>query len=300
VRLTDHTIGATLAWSAFTAFMACLCPIVASAFDETAAEALSNIRPEAIRADMLFLADDLLEGRGTGTRGHEIAARFIATEFESLGLEPAGESGTFFQRVPFRDFRPNEKRTSLTVSHNGKTTRFVLRRDFITYRQTTRSDTFVKAPVVYVGYGVTAPELGYDDYAGVDAKGKIVAFLYGAPPRFESTMRAHHSFRALKAENAAAHGAVGFLYRHSPAQEHLYSFQEQANDLIYPDLHWLNPRGIPGDDLSQLHGYAILSLEGVRKLLTGSGKTPDQVARAAEQSRPAIIFSSGHGIHSRG
>jgi len=234
---------------------------------------------------MLFLADDLLEGRGTGTRGHEIAARFIATQFESLGLEPAGNDNTYFQRVPFRDFRPDEDRTSLSLIRDGKPTKFAFRRDFITYRQTTRSDTSVQAAVLYVGYGVTAPELGYDDYAGVDAKGKIVAFLYGAPPRFESTLRAHYSFREVKAENAVAHGAVGFLYLHSPAQEKVYSFQEQATDLIYPDLHWLNPDGVPGYDFSQLRGYAILSLEGVSKLLAGSGRTPEQLFRAAEESR---------------
>jgi len=78
-------------------------------------EALTIIRPEAIRADMRFLADDLLEGRGTGTRGHEIAAKFMASEFEAMGLEPAGEKGTYFQNVPLRSIRPDGAHTMLSI-----------------------------------------------------------------------------------------------------------------------------------------------------------------------------------------
>src|ERR1700726_4466881 len=70
--------------------------------------AMATIRAEAIRADMRFLSDDLLEGRGTGTRGHEIAAKFMAAQFEQMGLDPAGDNGTYFQSVPFRSGRPDE------------------------------------------------------------------------------------------------------------------------------------------------------------------------------------------------
>lgn len=262
----------------------------ARAADDSADQAMSYIRPEAIRADMRFLADDLLEGRGPGTHGHEIAARFVASRFEADGLEPAGDNGTYFQFVPFRSFRPDEKQTSLTLLRGGREEALAFRRDFITYRQTTRKETSVEAPVVYVGYGVTAPDLGYDDYLGADVKGKIVAFLFGAPPKFTSTLRAHYSFRTLKAANAVAHGAVGFLYLHTPDQEPIYSFLDQAQDLVFPDLHWLNAAGIPGDDFEQLHGYSILSLDGVSKLLAGSGKTPEELFRAAQESRP-LSFS---------
>jgi hypothetical protein len=77
--------------------------------NDAADEAAATIRPEAIRADMRFLADDLLEGRGTGTRGHEIAAKFIASEFEAMGLEPAGDGGSYFQSVPLRAIDPDQE-----------------------------------------------------------------------------------------------------------------------------------------------------------------------------------------------
>ena len=82
--------------------------------------ALQTIRPEALRADMRFLSDDLLEGRGTGTRGHEIAARFVASEFEKTGLEPAGENGTYFQSVPLRSIQVDNQQTTLSISRTGK------------------------------------------------------------------------------------------------------------------------------------------------------------------------------------
>src|SRR5580693_6262667 len=99
--------------------------------NDTADEASATIRPEAIRADMRFLADDLLEGRGTGARGHEIAATYVAAEFEAMGLEPAGENGTYFQSVPLRSIRPDEKQTTLTIQQGGKSEALVFREDFI-------------------------------------------------------------------------------------------------------------------------------------------------------------------------
>ena len=86
---------------------------------DAADTAMATIHPEAIRADMRFLSDDLLEGRGTATRGHELAAKFMATQFESLGLEPAGDNGTYFQNVPLRSMRPDTSKTTFTLTRGG-------------------------------------------------------------------------------------------------------------------------------------------------------------------------------------
>src|ERR1700676_3525260 len=92
----------------------------ARADGDAADAAMATIRPEAIRADMRLLADDLLEGRGTATRGHEIAAKFMAAQFEQMGLEPAGDNGTYFQSVPFRSGRPDQEKSTLTLVRGGK------------------------------------------------------------------------------------------------------------------------------------------------------------------------------------
>src|ERR1700690_39488 len=84
------------------------------AANDAADRAMATIRPEAIRADMRFLSDSALEGRRAGTRGHEIAARFMAAQFESIGLEPAGDKGTYYQSVPFRGSRVDDSRTTMS------------------------------------------------------------------------------------------------------------------------------------------------------------------------------------------
>ncbi len=141
---------------------------------DAADRAMSTIRPEALRADMRFLSDDLLEGRGTATRGHELAAKFMAAQFEGLGLQPAGDAGTYFQEVPLRSFKPDEGQTTFTVARAGQEETLNFRTDYIVGGDPSRPAVSVEAPVVFVGFGVTAPEQGYDDYKQIDAKGKIV------------------------------------------------------------------------------------------------------------------------------
>lgn len=256
-------------------------------------EAAAMIRPEAIRADMRFLADDLLEGRGTGTRGHEIAAKFVASEFEAMGLDPAGDNGAYFQSVPLRSIRPNAERTTMSIVRGGKEQTLMFSRDFVTGGDPGRTETSVEAPVVYAGFAVTAPENGYDDYAGVDAKGKIVAYSYGAPPRFESTMRAHYSASAVKAANAAAHGAVGLILLDSPDLELLYSFKDRVSDLAFPFLRWLDAQGRPNDFFPELRGIVNLSMEGTAKLLEQAGKSPEEIQAAAQQGKPQSFALPG-------
>ena len=253
---------------------------------DAADEAAASIRPEAIRADMCFLADDLLEGRGTGTRGHEIAAKFMASEFEAMGLEPAGENGTYFQTVPLRSIRVDEGRTTMSLARGGKEQSLLFREDFVTAGDPGRTETSVEAPVVYVGFGVTAPDGNYDDYAGVDAKGKIVAYSFGAPPRFQATMRAHYSATAVKAENAVEHGAIGVIALYSPDLELLYSFKHLVSDLAFPFLRWVDAQGRPNDYFAELRGTVILSMQGTAKLLEGSGKSREEIYASAQRGKP--------------
>src|SRR5215831_8636948 len=106
--------------------------------------AMECIRPEAIRADMRFLSDDQLEGRGTATRGHEIAAKFMAAEFESMGLTPAGDDSTYFQKVPLRSSRTEEASASMTVFRKGQAENLVYRKDFLTVGDPNRKESSVE------------------------------------------------------------------------------------------------------------------------------------------------------------
>jgi hypothetical protein len=278
--------GSVFLISAIVALALMWTPCSVRAGQNAADSALAVIRPEAIRADMRFLADDMLEGRQTGTRGHEIAARFMASEFEAMGLEPAGENGSYYQDVPLRATRPDTAHTTLTLVQGGKEQALTFRRDFIAYGDPGRADTSVEAPVVYVGFGVTAPEQGYDDYAGVDAKGKIVALLSGAPPQFESTVRAYYSARETKAPNAVAHGAVGAIVLDSPALEQLYPFTDRVNDLALPDMSWLDAQGHPNDYFPELVAGVVFNMEASSRVLASSGKSPEEIYAAAKAGKP--------------
>jgi hypothetical protein len=147
----------------------------------------------------------------------------------------------------------------------------------------------VEAPVVYVGFGVTAPEQGYDDYVGVEAKRKVVAYVFGAPPQFEPTMRAHYSAHEAKAANAAAHGAVGTILLDSPFFEQLYPFKDQVRDLAFPDMRWLDAGGQPNDYFSELRGAAILNMETTARLFQGSGKSSEEIYAAAKEGKPSAL-----------
>jgi hypothetical protein len=256
----------------------------ARAAGDQADTALQSIRPEAIRADMRFLSDDSLEGRGTGTRGHEIAAKFMAAEFEAMGLAPGGEGGTYFQTVSLRSSRVDETHTSLTLIRNGQAQELVFRQDYITAGDPGRTESTVEAPVVYVGFGVTAPDQNYDDYKGIDVRGKIVAYVYGAP-NFDSALKAQYTSTVVKKANAVAHGAVGFITLFTPQLEERFSFQRFASALAFPQMSWLDKENQPNDYFPELKGAALLSLPEARKFFEGSGHTAEEVFEAAKEGK---------------
>jgi Peptidase family M28/PA domain len=246
---------------------------------------MNSIRPEAIRAGMRFLSDDALEGRGTGSRGYDIAAKFMASQFESLGLQPAGDNDSYFQDVPLRSAKPDETKTTFILTRSGKEQTLIFRKDYISRGNPVLPETSVQAPVVFVGDGVTAPDQNYDDYKGIDAKGKIVAFMFEAP-NFESSLKAHYSSGEVKLQNAVAHGAVGVIVLDDPVLERLYSFNEQVRDLSFPDLRWLDKQQRPNDYFPELKGNAFLSLEATKKFFEGSGHSAEDVFAAVKAGKP--------------
>jgi len=278
---------------ASVAAIAVLCAVIgsqkfaaAAASQDAVDEAMAFIRPEAIHADMAFLADDLLEGRGTATRGHELAAKFMAAQFEQIGLEPAGNDGTFFQRVPLREFRADEEKTTVTLVKGGTEWKLANRKDYLVHGSPLLTKRSLEAPVIYVGYGVTAPEQRYDDYRGVDAKGKVVAVIFGAPPSFEGSLRAHYSSGEKKAANAVAHGAIGIIGLDDPVLEQIYSFRQQVDALVFPNLAWLDLQGRPNAVYPELKGGAFLSMGATKEFFEGSAHSADEVFAAAKAGKP--------------
>src|SRR3984957_17796057 len=259
-----------------------------SAADSAADQAMSTISPDAIRADMRFLSDDALEGRGTATRGHELAAKYIATRFEGIGLQPAGDNNTYFQSVPVRSLRANTEKSSLTITRNGSPLSLTPNVDYVVFPRPSDPDATVDAPVVFVGFGVTAPDQHYDDYQSIDVKGKIVAIAQGAP-NFPSSIKAHYSSAEVKGETAVAHGAVGIIGILDPVHEGQYPFAKSVRDLVNPRFRWLDKEGHANNDLPQIKGVASLSVPATRQLFEGSGHSADEVFAGIKSGKLAAF-----------
>lgn len=254
--------------------------------DRTAADtAMKQIRPEAIRAHMRFLSDSLLTGREPGTPGFDIAARYVATELEGLGLQPAGDNKSWYQQVPFRKAVVDEAQSSLELIRDGQAQKLGNATDYVFSGDVLRTESSVEAPVVFVGFGVTAPDQKYDDYQGVDAKDKVVAYLYGAPARFPSTERAYYSDTTIKTKNAIAHGAIGILGFLSPEDQKRYPWKWMVPQIQAGRMHWVDSQGTPHDAFAEIRGGAFLSESGAEKLFADSPHPVQQVFKSLGSGR---------------
>jgi Peptidase family M28 len=257
-----------------------------TSFDFPPDELLHRITADGLRAHMAFLADDLLEGRGTGTRGYQLAADYVRAQFEEMGLKPAGVNQTYFQNVRFRKIELLQDKSSLTLKHGGTTRTLVLDKDYVMGGDPLSSDAKVEGPVVFVGFGVSAPEFGYDDYAGIDVRGKIVAALYGALSKLPSAPGAHFSSSEQKLRVAAEHGAIGFLTIWAGRAEQRTPFSEYVRFSKGPTLRWLDDKGVPNDVEATIKGYARINSTAAVALFEGAPKSWRDTLQAADASQP--------------
>jgi Peptidase family M28 len=249
------------------------------------ADLLARIRPEGIRAQMAYLSDDLLEGRKTGTRGYMLAAKYVAAQFEELGLKPAGDNGTYFQKVRFRQIELDRDKTSMAVKIDGKEQTLRFGDDYIVGGNDLSTDASVEAPAVFAGYGVTAPEFHYDDYAGVDVKGKIVVAFYGSPSQFPTAPHAHYSSPTVKIANAVSRGAIGFVSIWAGKRAERTPLARRAM-YYHSRLRWLDENNQPNDAQPNLKGSATISEEAAAKLFEGTPKSYKEAFADSEVGKP--------------
>src|SRR3954470_22526002 len=143
------------------------------------ARAMQSLSKPAMAAHDRFLASDLLEGRGPGTRGDLLARQYIAAQFESYGLQPAGDNGTFFQRVPLLGLTTDREKTSLAFTKNGASVIGPLKieEQYVGQNKAQMENDSLDSDVVFVGHGVVAPEYRWDDYKDLDTRGKTLVML---------------------------------------------------------------------------------------------------------------------------
>jgi Zn-dependent M28 family amino/carboxypeptidase len=181
--------------------------------------AMQTINPEHIRWHVRYLSHDLLEGRGTGQRGGDIAAEYIATQFAEYELKPAGDNGSYMQKVPLVGITTLPETKFSLVPKQGPAMHLKPLEEYVAYDQTQQLQSDVDVEIVYVGYGIEAPEYNWDDYKGVDVRGKVLLMLVNEPPSddprfFKGKALTYYGRWTYKLEEAARRGAVGVILVH--------------------------------------------------------------------------------------
>ena len=246
------------------------------------AAAMNAISAERIKAHDKFLGDDLLEGRGVGQKGGELAARYIAAQFELDGLEPAGDNGTYYQKVPMVGVKLDPSQSTYAiVPQNGAPMELKFADDFVATNQTQTQVADIDAPIVFVGYGINAPEYGWNDYAGADVKGKVVMMFVNEPPSndpkfFTGKALTYYGRWVYKYEEAARQGAVGVILIHKTDMAS-YGWEVVRNS-------WSGESSMlhiePGQP--KLKAASWVQLEVARKALADAGQDVDQLLKAAQ------------------
>lgn len=239
-------------------------------------EGMSQLRQDVLRADLTFLASEPMEGRLSLQRGSEIAVQWIAAEFAKAGLQPLGK-GTYLQPVPLVEYRTDRTATKLTLTRQTK------KEAVPAAVGSFYKDVTVQGPLVFAGYGISAPELKYDDYAGLDARGKVVLVLSHEPQerdaqsRFQGTGNTRYATLAPKLVNAQKHGAVGMILVTEPWARHHQGQPEPDLTRVRRPLPEMLPEGevqIP---------YFTLPESGAAQWMEAAGK--NLAALMAEMDR---------------
>jgi Zn-dependent M28 family amino/carboxypeptidase len=245
--------------------------------------AASGIAGTRLHADVAFLADDMLEGRATGTRGYDLAAAYVAARMAALGLEPAGDSA-FYQRVPMRRAVVDPAASSLALERDGTERPLALGADALLSPDFLRGVWTTEAPLVFAGYGVSAPEMGHDDFANLDVRGKVLVEFRGAPPRFPHNERAYYSNQQVKEQAAAAHGAIGILVVLKSSDEARIPWERSARQGVLPGYRWTDEGGAPANVQATLELGGRLSPSGTAAVFAGAARTFDEAVADAESS----------------
>jgi len=248
-----------------------------------AAVAMRGIDAERIRAHVRFLADDLLEGRGTGARGGDIAAKYIAAQFALDSLTPAGDDGGYLQKIEFTGVHTQPATAASLQPEHGKALDLKLGEDYVTGNQLQTDSVDIDAPIVFVGYGIDAPVYGWNDFKGVNVTGKVVLVIVNQPPSkdpkfFNAETLTYYGRWTYKFEEAARKGAIGALIIHRTDLAS-YGWTVVRNSWSGEQVYLSN------DKDAKLKAASWIQLEVARQLFGASGlKLEDMMASAGTRA----------------
>ncbi|RAK62915.1 M28 family peptidase [Hymenobacter edaphi] len=217
--------------------LASLClPLTAAAqsltLDKSVASTLKKVKADDVKAHIQYLADDKLRGRQPGTEGYQMAVDYVTKQLQSFGVKPAGDNGSYVQKVRLRRAFVQPEPLLALIEDKKVPTPLRPGEDFVYYPNPEQAKVFQETPLVFAGYGISAPELKYDDYQGLDVQGKIVLVVRGAPKSFPSTIAAASQDLLMIMQNAAKHGAVGVLVASTNPKGQLPNFKRGVYSVL--------------------------------------------------------------------
>ena len=227
---------------------------VAQAHAQTPApESWTNVRADSIRGHVEFLANDLLEGRASASRGHDLAAAYVAAQFRQYGLKPGGDDAdSFYQMVPLLEASPVLPGSAADWVVAEQTVKFEYSTDYLPGPDFVAASSTITAPTVFAGYGIEAPELRYDDFAGLELRGRIAVIFTGAPPNFPNDQRAFYALPATKFAALIARGALGAVLIDSPADARRTPWERTVSESWMPHMRWVDAGGKPQQAFGEL------------------------------------------------
>jgi hypothetical protein len=255
---------------------AALLVVSATAFAQSPATVEDDIA-RRVQADVEFLASDALEGRDTGSRGYTIAANYVASQFRAIGLQPAGDKGSWFQQVPFRR-ASHAKPPVMTLVIGGQTVALKDGTDASLRPSVTAQLRNLTAGFVFVGYGLKDNRYSLDDYRGLDLKGKIAVALQGVPSGLPSDVAAH--LGSSKQSFAAAAGAIGFVEVRRNDGRNDSSVGRGGRPLI----DWVDSSGKAGSVPNGIQLQLSFGNGWSERLFEGASKSLDAVRREAKSN----------------
>ncbi len=232
-----------------------------------------------VAADVTFLADDTLQGREPGTPGYDIAARFVATRFQALGLKPAGPDGSWYQPVTLREARL-AKGAGVRLTYGGATMTMAADQALLRAGLTDKG-LVIDAPLVFAGYGLDRADLGFDDYRGLDARGKIVVVLTGYPKGVDSELGAF--LGAEKAVMAMKRGAVAIMSVQTLQDARRVTWQRLIEAAARPSRSWVGPDGQAFVRASGIKASIVLRSDTATALFAAAGHPLADVLAQADK-----------------
>ncbi len=244
------------------------------------------VSADALQGHVEFLASDLLEGRAAATRGYDLAATYVAAQFRQYGLTPAGDADTYLQHVPLIEATPVLPGSSARLVRDSDTIEFEYGTDYLSQADFSSASSTLTAPLVFVGYGIEAPELSFNDFEHVDVEGRIAVVISGAPATFPNNQRAYYSSLLKKLSTLTEKGAVGVIMIDSLVDARRLPWERRVAMSWTPQMRWIGADGQPQDAFPAIKLRFHFNQESAAALFEQASASLEEVLAAADRGEP--------------